>query len=111
MSERVVICIGTKKGMFVAEGAKQRRRFELRGPFGQGVSVYAAMIDRRRSPRIYASSCNAFFGMKVLRSTNLGKSFQGNRVRSGFPEGRWPRATEHLGDRSRRRQERVALRR
>ena len=73
MSERVVICIGTKKGLFVAESARNRRKFELRGPFGSGVSVYSALIDTRNKPRIYASSCNAFFGMKVLVSTNLGQ--------------------------------------
>jgi len=39
MTNRVVLCIGTKKGLFVAEAPKARRRFALRGPFGEGVSV------------------------------------------------------------------------
>lgn len=86
MSERVVICIGTKKGLFIAEGARTRRRFELRGPYGAGVSVYAALIDKRRSARIYASSCNAFFGMKVLTSTNLGKTFKETKSAPVFPK-------------------------
>src|SRR5512145_503515 len=76
MPERVLLCIGTRKGLFVAEASKARGRFALRGPFGSGVAVYAALIDRRGRPRLYASSCNAFFGMKVLRSTDLGKSFK-----------------------------------
>src|SRR5438552_18510059 len=76
MPERVILTIGTKKGLFVAEGAKTRRSFALRGPFGPGVSVYATLIDTRKAPRLYASSCNPFFGMKVLRSTDLGKSFK-----------------------------------
>jgi hypothetical protein len=33
------------------------------------------MIDTHTSPRVYASSCNAFFGMKLLVSTDLGHSF------------------------------------
>ena len=86
MADRVVLCIGTKKGLFVAEGAKTRRRFELRGPFGQGVAVYAALIDRRRGARIVASSCNAFFGMKVLRSTDLGKKFKETKSAPTFPK-------------------------
>jgi hypothetical protein len=86
MADRIVLCIGTKKGLFVAEGAKARRRFELRGPFGQGVAVFAALIDTRRSPRLYASSCNAFFGMKVLRSTNLGKNFKETKTAPAFGE-------------------------
>src|SRR5207302_555662 len=69
MPERVLVCIGTKKGLFVAEAPTTRDRFALRGPFGPGVAVYASLIDTRDTPRVYASSCNAFFGMKVLCST------------------------------------------
>ena len=55
MPERVILGIGTKKGLFVAEAAKTRGKFALRGPFGPGVAVYAALIDTRRTPRVYAS--------------------------------------------------------
>ena len=50
MADRVLIGIGTKKGLFVAESAKSRQRFALRGPFGPGVSVYTTMIDTRSTP-------------------------------------------------------------
>jgi hypothetical protein len=86
MGERVVVCIGTKKGLFVAEGSRKRRKFELRGPFGAGVAVYSALIDGRGSPRLFASSCNPFFGMKVLRSKDGGKSFQETRSAPAFPK-------------------------
>ncbi|PQO39889.1 exo-alpha-sialidase [Bremerella cremea] len=86
MADRVVLCIGTKKGLFVAEASKSRRKFELRGPFGSGVSVYSALIDTRKSTRIYASSCNAFFGMKVLTSTDLGKKFKETKSAPAFPK-------------------------
>src|SRR5262245_26370539 len=86
MPERVVVMIGTRKGVFVAEGAKSRRSFTLRGPFGQGVAVYSTLIDGRGTPRLYASSCNPFFGMKVLRSTDLGKSFKETKSAPAFPK-------------------------
>jgi hypothetical protein len=86
MPERVILSIGTKKGLFVAEGAKSRGRFELRGPFGPGVAVYATLIDARGTPRLYASSCNSFFGMKVLRSTDLGKTFKETKSAPAFPK-------------------------
>jgi hypothetical protein len=70
--------------MFVAEGSKTRRSFELRGPFGPGVAVYSALIDTRGTPRLYASSCNAFFGMKVMCSTNLGKTFKDTKSAPAF---------------------------
>ncbi|MFN0058925.1 MAG: WD40/YVTN/BNR-like repeat-containing protein [Planctomycetota bacterium] len=86
MKERVLLCIGTKKGVFVAEAAKNRRSFSLRGPFGPGVSVYSTLIDTRRAPRMYASSCNAFFGMKVLVSSDLGKTFKETKSAPEFPK-------------------------
>src|ERR1041385_8188824 len=86
MANRVVLCIGTKKGLFVAESPKTRRRFALRGPFGEGVAVYSALIDARGTPRIYASSCNAFFGMKVLCSIDLGKKFKETKSAPAFPK-------------------------
>jgi photosystem II stability/assembly factor-like uncharacterized protein len=86
MAERIILCVGTKKGLFVAESSKTRRGFKLRGPFGAGVGVYSALIETRGTPRIYASSCNAFFGMKVLRSTDLGKKFQETKSAPAFPK-------------------------
>lgn len=85
MSARVLIAIGTKKGLFIAESANDRREFELRGPFGPGVDVYSALFDMRNEPRIYASSCHAFFGMKVLVSTDLGHSFVETQSAPAFP--------------------------
>ncbi|MDA1273471.1 MAG: exo-alpha-sialidase [Verrucomicrobia bacterium] len=84
MANRILLCIGTKKGLFVAESASPRRRFTLRGPFGPGVAVYSALVDTRGTPRLYASSCNPFFGMKVLRSTDLGKTFKETKSAPAF---------------------------
>ncbi|NBV21278.1 MAG: exo-alpha-sialidase [Proteobacteria bacterium] len=86
MAKRIVLCIGTKKGLFVAESSSSRERFKLHGPFGSGVSVYSALVDPRGTPRIYASSCNAFFGMKVLCSTDLGKTFKETKSAPAFPK-------------------------
>ncbi len=86
MANRVILCIGTKKGLFVAESPKPRRRFALRGPFGAGVAVYSALVDTRGTPRLYASSCNSYFGMKVLRSIDLGKNFKETKSAPAFPK-------------------------
>ena len=86
VADRVVLMIGTRKGAFVAEASKSRGRFSLRGPFGPGVPVYSTLIDARGTPRLYASSCNPFFGMKVLRSTDMGKSFKETKSAPAFPK-------------------------
>src|SRR5437899_6420529 len=86
MPERVILCIGTRKGLLVAEAPKTRGSFALRGPFGPGVGVYSTLIDTRGKPRLYASSCNAFFGMKVMLSTDLGKTFKETKSAPAFPK-------------------------
>jgi len=86
MPERIIVSVGTRKGLFVAEATKGRGKFTLRGPFGSGVAVYATLIDTRGTPRLYASSCNSFFGMKLLRSTDLGKTFKETRSTPAFPK-------------------------
>src|SRR5207244_4782578 len=88
MADRVLLTIGTRKGVFVAEAPKSRGSFKLRGPFGTVVGVHATLIDTRdKKPRIYASSCNTFFGMKVLLSTDLGKTFKETKSAPAFPAG------------------------
>lgn len=86
MADRVLLAIGTKKGLFIAEAGKGRGRFSLRGPFGPGVSVYSALVDTRRSARVLASSCHAFFGMKLIVSTDGGKKFKETKSAPAFPE-------------------------
>src|SRR5687767_13211419 len=84
VGDRVVLMIGTRKGAFVAEASKSRGKFSLRGPSGPGVPVYATLIDTRGTPRLYASSCNPFFGNKVLRSTDMGKTFAETKAGPAF---------------------------
>jgi hypothetical protein len=85
--EKVILTIGTRKGLFLAEAAKSRGKFTLRGPFGSGVAVYSTLVDTRGSkPVIYASSCNAFFGMKVLKSTDMGKTWRETKSAPAFPK-------------------------
>src|ERR1700756_2157784 len=86
MADRVILTIGTKKGVFVADASKLRGSFALRGPSGPGGPGYPTLIDTRGTPRLYASSCNPFFGMKVLRSTDMGKSFKETKSAPAFPK-------------------------
>ena len=48
------------------------------------MAVYSALTDTRGTPRLFASSCNPFFGMKVLRSTDLGRSFKETKFAPAF---------------------------
>jgi hypothetical protein len=85
MADRIIVCIGTKKGLFVAESNAKRQSFEVRGPFFPGVAVYSALLDTH-SDRIFASSCSPFFGMKVIVSSDLGRTFEATASSPKFAE-------------------------
>ena len=91
MSERVVLTIGTKKGVFVAEASKPRRKFALRGPFGAGVPVYC---HAGRHPGHADDLCVEL--QPVLRHEGPEveeprEDLHGDQVRAGVSQGRWPR--------------------
>ena len=85
MAERVVLSIGTKKA---PSSPKRRSRaassiFAGRTDGGRGLQH----VDRHAGkPSVYASSCNAFFGMKILKSTDMGKTFKETKAAPAFPK-------------------------
>jgi len=59
VAQKVVLTIGRKKGLFVAQSSKSRGKFDLRGRSGAASPVYASLVDTRgKRPVIYAGSCN-----------------------------------------------------
>jgi len=76
MSQRVVLSIGTKKGQFTLLSGADRKTFAVQGPKITGATVYTTMIDTRSKPVIFAGATSYFFGTKVLRSDDLGKTFK-----------------------------------
>ena len=97
LPDRVVLTVGTKKGVFVAEGAKPRRRFTLRGPFGPGVPAYASLIDTRGTPRLYALELRSVLRDEGPAVDGSGQELQGDEIGAGLSEGRRTRPQEHLG--------------
>lgn len=76
MPPRVVIAVGTKKGLFVLTGSTAAKRLEMRGPFFPGMPMNTALIDRRsKAPRIVAVPSSPWFGTTVQVSKDLGKKF------------------------------------
>ena len=76
MSERVVLSIGTKKGLFVAEGSKTRGKFTLRGPFGSGVAIYSiglALSTRDADQRLKLQRLSAETGGQAYFIQNAGE--------------------------------------
>jgi hypothetical protein len=87
MASRLVVAVGTKKGLFVLEGAAGSRRLDLRGPFFPGLPVNAALIDRRSStPRVVAAPSSPWFGTTIQVSRDRGRRFQPTKSAPAFPK-------------------------
>jgi hypothetical protein len=85
MASRVVVAVGTKKGLFVLEGSTSAKRPELRGPFFAGMPLNAILIDRRsKTPKIVAVPSSPWFGTTIQVSKDLGKKFKPTKSAPAF---------------------------
>lgn len=76
MADRVVLSVGTKRGLFLFESDRRREKWSLRGPLLSGWSVYHAFVDTRSTPRIHAAGVSETFATNTfsgdLRKGKLG---------------------------------------
>src|SRR4029077_16633894 len=85
MSSRVVVAVGTKKGLFVLEGRPGAKRLDLRGPFFPGQPLNTAFIDRRsKTPKVVAVPSSPWFGTTIQVSKDLGKKFKPTKSAPAF---------------------------
>src|SRR4029077_18325205 len=85
MSSRVVVAVGTKKGLFVLEGRPGAKRLDLRGPFFPGMPLNTALIDRRaKTPKVIAVPSSPWFGTTIQVSKDLGKKFKATKSAPAF---------------------------
>lgn len=71
----LLLLIGTTKGAFLLRSNRQRRRWEVGGPYFHGHNVYALAYDSRAGrQRIWASTQN-YWGTFLRSSDDFGKSW------------------------------------
>lgn len=73
MDEKVLVTVGTSKGLFLFTG-KGRKRWSMRGPFFHGKQVHHAVFDHR-SNKLFAAANDVFFGSEIAWTSNLGKKW------------------------------------
>src|ERR1022692_3569383 len=73
-------------GIFFFKEEAGIRDYKVTGVQTCALPISSTLIDTRGTPRLYASSCNPFFGMKLLRSTDMGKSFKETKSAPAFPK-------------------------
>ncbi len=74
MAEKVLLLIGTRKGVFIAESDGDRRSWSLSGPFCETWPMNHVVGDPATGT-IYGAGGNAWFGPAVWKSTDLGATW------------------------------------
>ncbi len=74
MVERILVLVGTKKGVFIAESDVERRSWNLRGPFCEHWPMNHVVGDPTTGT-IHGAGGNEWFGPAVWKSTDLGESW------------------------------------
>jgi photosystem II stability/assembly factor-like uncharacterized protein len=80
----ILVLLGTRKGLFLAESDEARREWALEGPFLSGWSVFHAVHDER-DRTIHAATNNEVYGATVHRSTDRGRTWKRSE-QLGLPE-------------------------
>lgn len=65
MADRVVLCVGTKRGLFVLESDRARSSWNVQGPLLKGWQIYHAVVDTRGTPRVHAAALSNSFAATV----------------------------------------------
>jgi photosystem II stability/assembly factor-like uncharacterized protein len=86
MAGKVVVTVGTRKGLFLLTSDRDRDRWETHGPFLNGGDINQATIDRRTGT-LYATANDPWFGHRVAASQDLGVTWDESMTAPKFPEG------------------------
>ncbi|MCA1187438.1 exo-alpha-sialidase [Saccharopolyspora sp. 6M] len=74
MSNRVLLLIGTRKGLWLAH--RHRGDWEVTGPHLPMAEIYAVAADTRGAPRLLVGASSTHFGPSVVTSDDLGATWQ-----------------------------------
>jgi len=89
MATKVLVLLGTKKGVFILESDTLRRSFALRGPFCETWPMSHVIADPATGT-IYAGGGDAWFGPAVWKSDDLGASWSHSSEGLAYQEGEEP---------------------
>ena len=84
MAKQVLVMVGTRKGAFVMESGPARTNWKVRGPYLEGQNVmHMALGPRTRT--LFAAVGDPWFGSRVHRSADLGRTWDEPKSGPAFP--------------------------
>jgi hypothetical protein len=96
---RLLVLVGTRKGLFVLSGDAGRRAWAIEGPHFLGQVVNHAVLDPRDGRTLLAAVRAGHLGPTVFRSEDLGKSWSEAATPPAFakaPEGEAGESVSHV---------------
>jgi len=69
MPKKVILSVGTKRGLFLLESGTGRKRWKVSGPHLKGWTVPYAFIDTRGTPRLHAAASSYTYAANTLSAT------------------------------------------
>lgn len=92
MAEKVLVLVGTKKGVFILESGGDRKSWAVRGPFCETWPINHVIGDPETGT-IYAGGGNEWFGPAVWKSSDLGQSWTHSSAGLAYETGQEPVAS------------------
>jgi len=86
MAKRVVLSVGTKRGLFLLESGTGRKRWQVTGPLLKGWTVPYAVIDTRGSPRLHAAASSFTYASTTLSADLKTHKFKPAKQPPTFPK-------------------------
>jgi photosystem II stability/assembly factor-like uncharacterized protein len=75
MADKVVVCAGTKRGLFLLESDKGRSSWKVSGPHLKGWQIFHAIVDTRSTPRLHAAAVSNTFAATTASGDLAGLKF------------------------------------
>ncbi len=72
----VRVYLGTRKGGYVLESDRRRKKWSVRGPFHPGSDVFHVAPDPRHPGTVYSAANSPFVGPMLFRSTDHGRKWK-----------------------------------
>src|SRR5512138_1918696 len=100
---RVLLLVGTKRGLFAARSSADRARWSISAPLLEGAEVYHALLDPRDGRTAWAATVHKVWGAHVHRSDDAGASWSVLEAAPHYEDGRgltavWEVAPGHAAE-------------
>ena len=86
MAKRVILSVGTKRGLFLLESSRTRKSWKVSGPHLMGWSVPYAIMDTRSTPKLHVSATHYSFGSTTYSADIAGKKFTAAKQAPVYPQ-------------------------